>query len=86
MAHTHSLTHSLTQPLDFEVVGGPEDRRSRRPPPGCSVGGRRQEVWESHLRPILDVVGPALSLSPASASSLDGALHGGFGEGVMPAS
>ena len=41
-------------------------------------------MWEGHLRPVLGVVGPALSLSPASASSLDGDLNDGFGEGVMP--
>ena len=63
---------------------GPDDRRSRRPPPSCSVGVRRQEVWEGHLRPVLDVVGPALSLSPSSASSIDGALHDGFGDCVTP--
>ena len=40
-------------------------------------------MWEGHLRPVLDLVGPALSLSPASASFLDGALNDGFGEGVM---
>ena len=41
-------------------------------------------MWESHLRPVHDVVGPALSLSPSSASSLDGALPDGFGEGFVP--
>ena len=41
-------------------------------------------MWEGHLRPVLDLVGPALSLSPASGSSLDGALRGGFGDGGMP--
>ena len=40
-------------------------------------------MWEGHLRPVLDVVGPALSLSPSSASSLDGALLDGFREGVV---
>ena len=80
-------SHSLTQSLDFcsrrgdlKVKGR---RRSRRSPPSCSVGGRRQKVREGHLRPVLDLVGPALSLSPVSASFLDGALNGGFGEGVM---
>ena len=33
-------------------------------------------MWEGHLRPVFDVVGPALSLSPASSSF--------FGEGVVP--
>ena len=41
-------------------------------------------MWEGHLRPVLDVVGPALSLSPASGSSLDGASRDGFGEGDVP--
>ena len=81
-----TLTHSV--PRLLQSSGGPKGRRSRRPPPSCtwscSVGGRRQEVWpEGHLRPVLDVVGPALSLSPASAASLDVALKDGFGEGVV---
>ena len=58
--------------------------RSRRPLASCSVGGHRREVREGYLRPVLDVVGPAFSLSPTSASSLDGALRDGFGEGVVP--
>ena len=68
----------------MQSLGGPEGRRSRHLPPNCSVGGHRQEVWEpkGHLYPVLDVVGPALSSSPTSASSLDGALHDGLGEGV----
>ena len=78
------FAHSLS-PTTFAAVGGPEGRRSRRPPSSCSVGGRRQEVWElGHLRPVLDVAVTALSLSPLSTSSLDGALNDGFGEGVMP--
>ena len=82
-----TLTHSV--PRLLQSSGGPKGRRSRRPPPSCtwscSVGGRRQAVWpEGHLRPVLDVVGPVLSLSPASAASLDVALKGGFGEGVAP--
>ena len=78
---THSLTHSI--PRLWGRRGGPEDR-SRRPPQGCSFGDRQQEVWESHLRLVLDVVRPALSLSPTSASSLNGVLHDVFREGVMP--
>ena len=74
-----SPTRSVSRLL--QSSGGPEGRRSRRPHPSCSVGGHRQEVWEGHLRPVLDGVGPVLSLSPSSASSLDGALHDGFGEG-----
>ena len=42
-----------------------------------AVGGRRQEVWEGHLRAVLDVVLPALSLSPTSVTSLN---DDGFGE------
>ena len=71
---THSLTHSV--PRLLQSSGGSEGRSSRCPPASCSVGDRRQEVWEGHLRPVLDVVGPALSLSPASSSF--------FGEGVVP--
>ena len=78
---THSLTHSI--PRLWGRRGGPEDR-SRRPPQCCSFGDRQQEVWESHLRLVLDVVRPALSLSPTSASSLNGVLHDVFGEGVVP--
>ena len=71
------FAHSLS-PTTFAAVGGPEGGRSRRPPSSCSVGGRRQEVWGGHLRPVLDVVGPVLSLFPACAPSLNGALNDGF--------
>ena len=68
--------HSLTQSLDFRNRLEAEEADVLLSP-SCSVGGHLQEVWECHLRPVLDVVGPALSLSPPSASSLDGALHDG---------
>ena len=46
-----------------------------------AVGGRRQGVWEGHLHTVLDVVLPALSLSPTSVASLN---DDGFREGVTP--
>ena len=56
-------SHSDSVPRLSQLSGGPEGRRSRHPPPSCSVGSHQQEVWEDHLGPVLDVDRPALSFN-----------------------
>ena len=73
-------------PLTDWVVGGGggyEGRFSRDLLPVFYTGGSLEQFWHGQGCPFFGVVHPAFLLATTAATTLQGALKGGFGEAVV---